>query len=70
MRYSVVYVPRGKKGHDTATVTVDQDSYDKTYTATNLRLWGCGKRSATPEGAIRLLVQDMATIVSIQYDGD
>lgn len=53
----------GKNG--VATVKVDYSEYDDVYYATNLALWGCGKNSRTIEGAVRLLVQDMATIVAI-----
>lgn len=64
-KYGVTYIPRGGNDRSWALVKVSGDEQRGFY-ATNLMLWGCGKTSATPEGAIRLLVQDMATILSIK----
>jgi hypothetical protein len=38
------------------------DATTARFTATELALWGCGKSAMSPIGAIRNLVQDMATI--------
>jgi hypothetical protein len=69
MKYLVTYMARSG---DESDAEVDVREYPQLpdapvlYYATNLRLWGCGKNAATPEGAIRLLVQDMATILDIR----
>lgn len=59
----VTYVPRN--GKETLTAEVQVDMSGAQFYATNLGLWGCGKMAYSPAGAIRMLVQDMATIVSM-----
>jgi PII-like signaling protein len=68
--YTVRYISRqGVAGVASVRVDTTTDHTGATmFYATKLGLWGCGKNSSTPEGAIRQLVQDMATIVSITKD--
>lgn len=66
----VSYYPRGGSAAgplQVAEVKISYSEYDKKYYA--MGLWGCGKMAASPEGAIRMLIQDMAVIESyaIQY---
>ena len=61
--WTVTYTPRNSTEILTAVVEVRMDGAK--FSATNLDLWGCGKGSFSPAGAIRALVQDMATIVSL-----
>lgn len=65
--YTVTYV-KSLTDHETRTaqVTVSENGSNTGFYATALGLWGCGKNSSTPEGAIHMLVQDMAAIVSIE----
>jgi hypothetical protein len=67
MNYKVTYMARSGN-EDDAIVKVDattDHNGQPCFYATNLRLWGCGKNAATPEAAIRMLVQDQATILHI-----
>lgn len=68
MQVQVTFTPRNGTGQQTADVRVDRSEWagEVTYSATNLTLWGCGKNSSTWEGAVRALVQDMATIHSMK----
>lgn len=59
----VTYSPRGSTEVRTAEVKVDMSGAQ--FYATNLGLWGCGKMAYSPAGAIRMLVQDMATILEM-----
>jgi hypothetical protein len=63
--YAVQYIPRNSSQVANTTVKVDGDA-ERGYYATNLALWGCGKTARTPQGAIQMLAQDMATIVNAQ----
>jgi hypothetical protein len=67
MRYTVLY--KSHTGVDGATIVKVDETTDHTgatvFYATNLSLWGCGKNASDPEQAIRNLVQDQATILSI-----
>lgn len=63
--YDVTYIPRGDTKPLLGTVRVDELGPNQ-FCATHLGLWGCGKTASTPEGAIRLLVQDMATILKME----
>ena len=64
---TVKYIKRGETEVKTTQVKVDHEQFGDKYHATNLELWGCGKSSPTKEGAVRVLVQDMATILSITF---
>lgn len=68
MKYKVTYMARSGNEDDTV-VSVDATT-DHTgapvFYATRLGLWGCGKNAATPESAIRMLVQDQATILHME----
>ena len=64
----VTYMARS--GEESDTVVVVTKDEEGAFYATNLRLWGCGKRASTPKGAIRMLVQDMATILDMHRVGD
>lgn len=61
--WQVKYQPRGSTEVRETTVRIDFDA--PWFSATNLDLWGCGKNAPSPKGAIRALVQDMATIVEM-----
>lgn len=66
--WTVKFTDRTGKVQDTATVRVSQDGFDPSiFYATGK--WGCGKNASTPEGAIRMLVQDMAQILSMTKVG-
>lgn len=63
IKVMVRYVDRnGVEGN--AEVRVDEYRPGR-YTATNLALWGCGKEASSVQGAVYLLVQDMASVKSI-----
>ena len=61
--WPVRYIPRGKTEVLETTVRIDFEA--PWFTATNLAVWGCGKRAPHAKGAIMMLVQDMATIVEM-----
>lgn len=61
--WTVKYIPRAGGEAREAIVKVDMSGAH--FYATNLELWGCGKMAQSPAGAIRALVQDMATVLSM-----
>jgi len=67
MKYLVHYMARSGDVNDAEVdVRTTTNEHGATvFYATNLRLWGCGKNATTPEGAIRILIQDMATVLQI-----
>jgi len=65
MKVFVQYTDRsGKPGKTTVEVSPAHDSRFENGGFYASGLWGCGKNSGTVSGAIRLLMQDMATMVS------
>jgi hypothetical protein len=62
--WTVTYIKRGETEQRTTTVRMGMDGAQ--FYATNLEFWGCGKMSYSPKGAIKMLVQDMATIVDMK----
>jgi len=62
--FKIGYADRaGTEGEQ--VITVRYNEYDDMYYAMGGR-WGCGKMSRTIEGAVRMLLQDMATMIWIQ----
>jgi len=69
MKVFVKYTDRsGKPGETTVEVSPAHDSRFENggFYATKLGLWGCGKVSDSVPGAIRMLMQDMATMTSYE----
>lgn len=72
MRVWVTFVPRNGGAKQRVEVKVEETTNhlgERAFYATNLDLWGCGKNARTVEGAVRLLVQDMAMVLKVEQKG-